>query len=68
MSEIQPDPTACFHGNRFGYDGKKWCLHFLSAVFHPFLFLLAGNVDMHKNSDEVKFRPEWTTDCGVSFP
>ena len=21
--EIRPDPTAGFHGNRYGYDGKK---------------------------------------------
>ena len=25
---------------------KKRCLHFFSAVFHPFLFILAGNDDM----------------------
>ena len=47
--------------------GKK-CLHFFSAVFHPFLFILAGNDDMHERSKEFKFRPDWTTDCGVSCP
>ena len=26
---------------------KKLCLHFFSAVFHPFIFILAGNDDMH---------------------
>ena len=40
----------------------------VSAVFHPFLFILAGNDDMHESSDEFEFRPDWTTDCGVSCP
>ena len=31
---------------------EKWCLHFFSAVFHPFLFILAGNDDMHESLDE----------------
>ena len=39
-----------------------------SAVFHPILFILAGNDDMHESSDKFKFRPDWTTDCGVSCP
>ena len=26
---------------------KKRCIHFFLAVFHPFLFILAGNDDMH---------------------
>ena len=42
--------------------GKR-CLHFFSAVFHPFLFILAGNDAMHESSEEFKFRPDWTTDC-----
>ena len=42
--------------------------HFFSAVFHPFLFLLAGNDDMHETSDEFQFPPDWTIDCGVSCP
>ena len=44
---------------------KKRCLHFFLAVFHPFLFILAGNDDMHESLDEFEFRPDWTTDCGV---
>ena len=60
--EIRPDPTTGFHGNR------KRCLHFFSAVFHPFFFILAGNDDMHESSDELEFRPDSTTDCGVSCP
>ena len=47
---------------------EKRCLHFFSAVFHSFLFILAGNDDMHENLDEFEFPPDWTTDCGVSCP
>ena len=47
--------------------GKR-CLHFFSAVFHPFLFIIAGNDDMHESWDEFEFQPDWTTDCGVSCP
>ena len=35
---------------------------FISVVFDPILFILAGNEDMHKISDEFEFRPDWTTD------
>ena len=66
--EIRPDPTTGSHGNRWGYDVKKRCIHFFSAVFYPFLFILAGNHDMHESSEEFEFRPDWTTDCGVSCP
>ena len=34
----------------------KWCLYFFSAAFHPFLYLLAGNDDMHESLDEFEFR------------
>ena len=47
---------------------EKNSLHFFSAVFHPFLFILAGNNDMHESLDKFKFWPDWTTDCGVSCP
>ena len=33
-----------------------------SAVFHPILFILAGNDDMHESSDKFEFRPDLTTD------
>ena len=39
-----------------------WCLHLFSVVFDPILFILAGNEDMHKISDEFDFRPDRTTD------
>ena len=54
---------------KFGQIGL--CLKKVSPLFsavHPFLFILAGNDDMHQSSDEFEFRPEWTTDCGVSCP
>ena len=47
---------------------EKQCLHFYSAVFHAFLFILAGNDDIHESSEEFEFRPDWTNDCGVSCP
>ena len=37
---------------------KKRCLHFSSAVFHPFIFILAGNDDMHYSLDELEFWPD----------
>ena len=41
--------------------------HF-SNVFDAILilFILAGNEDMDKISDEFEFRPDRTTECGVS--
>ena len=39
-----------------------------SVVFDPILFILAGNEDMHKISDEFKFRSDRTTDYRVSYP
>ena len=45
---------------------EKTASPLFSAVFHPFLFILAGNDDMHERSDEFEFRPDWTTYCGVS--
>ena len=45
---------------------EKWCCHFFSAVFYPILFIHAGNDDMHESSEEFDFRPDPTTDCGVS--
>ena len=33
-----------------------------SAVFHPILFILAGNEDVHESSKEFEFQPDWTTD------
>ena len=51
--------------------GLKWgklCLHLFLVVFNPILFILAGNEDMHKTSDEFEFRPYWTIYYEVSCP
>ena len=37
-------------------------------VFDPIVFILAGNEDMHKISDNFEFRPVRTTDYRVSCP
>ena len=64
------DKNSGVHGNRAPIDlqMRKWCLHLFSAAFGPILFILACNEDMHKISDEFKFRPDRTTDYGVSCP
>ena len=36
------------------------------GCFDPILFILASNEEMHKISDEFEFRPNRTTDYGVS--
>ena len=46
----------------------KWCLHLFLVVFDRVLLILAGNEDVHKISDEFKFRSDQTTDYGVSCP
>ena len=46
----------------------NWCIHLLSIAFDPILFILAGDENMHKSSDEFKFRQDRTTDYGVSCP
>ena len=42
--------------------------HFFSVFIDPILFKLAGNEDMHNILDELEFRPDLTTDYGVSCP
>ena len=42
--------------------------HFFSVAVVPILFKLAGNGDMHNILDEFQFRPDLTTDYGVSWP
>ena len=41
---------------------------FFSAVFHPILFILADNNDMHENSKEFEIWPDLTIDWRVSCP
>ena len=42
--------------------------HFFSVAMDPIHFKLAGNEDMHNILDEFEFRPDRTTDYGVSCP
>ena len=42
--------------------------HFFSVAIDPILFKLIGNNDMHNILDEFEFRPDRTTDYGVSCP
>ena len=42
--------------------------HFFSVVIDPILFKLTGNEDMHNILDEFEFRPDRTTNYGVSRP
>ena len=42
--------------------------HFFSVAIDPILFKLTGNEDMHNILDEFEFRPDQTTDYGVSCP
>ena len=59
------------HGNRkpsLTYNGENGVATFSPVVFDPILFILAGNEDTHKISDELEFWPDRTTDYGVSCP
>ena len=42
--------------------------HFFSVAIDPILFKFAGNEDRHNILDEFEFRPDLTTDNGVSCP
>ena len=42
--------------------------HFFFVAIDPILFKLTGNEDMHNILDEFEFRPDRTTDYGVSCP
>ena len=44
------------------------CGHSSIFVFQWILFILAGNKDNYNISDEFEFRPDPTSDCGVSCP
>ena len=46
----------------------KQCHHFLSAVFHPILFIHADNNDMHENLENIEIWPFPNTDWEVSCP
>ena len=42
--------------------------HFVSVAIDLIVFKLAGNEDMHNILDQIEFRPDLTTDYGVSWP
>ena len=47
---------------------KNRCRHVISVDIDPIFFKLAGNKDMHNIMNEFEFRPDRTTDYGVSCP
>ena len=47
---------------------KNWCHHIISVDIDSIFFKLAGNKDMHNIMNEFEFRPDRTTDYGVSCP
>ena len=47
---------------------KNRCHPIFSVAIDPILFKFAGNEDMHNILDEFEFRPDQTTDYGVSCP
>ena len=47
---------------------KNRCHHVISVDIDPIFFKLADNKDMHNIMNEFEFRPDWTTDYGVSCP
>ena len=47
---------------------KYRCHHVISVDIDPIFFKLAGNKDMHNIMNEFEFRPDRTTDYGVSCP
>ena len=47
---------------------KHRCHHVISVDIDPILFKLADNKDMHNIMNEFEFRPDRTTDYGVSCP
>ena len=54
--------------DRVMMEKKNGVSTFSRLFFILFLFILAGNNDMHESSDEFEFRPHWTIECGVSCP
>ena len=43
-------------------------LSLVSVVFHPILFILAGNNDIRERLEEFEIRRDSTIDCGVAAP
>ena len=47
---------------------KNRCHHVISVDIDPIFFKLAGNKNMHNIMNVFEFRPDRTTDYGVSCP
>ena len=65
------DQIFCFHGNRkprLTYHGENDVSTISRLVLIRSFFILAGKEDVHKILDEFEFRPDRTTDYGVSCP
>ena len=46
----------------------EYCDHSSAFIFDRIFFILAGNKDIYNISDEFKFQPDRTKECGVSCP
>ena len=69
MFWAKSDQKSDFHGNR--YPSLKWikrCEHLSNFIFDWIIFILAGNVNNYKISDEFEIWPAQTTDCEGSCP
>ena len=64
FGQIQPLSTKLAALERL----KNRCNHIISVDIDPIFFKLAGNKDMHNIMKEFEFRPDRTTDYGVSWP
>ena len=47
---------------------EKTVMPLFLSFFHPILFILAGNENMHGSSKDLGIQPDRTTDCGVNCP
>ena len=59
------DQNSGVYGNRnppLTYNGENGVSTFSRLLFDPMFFILAGNEDMHKISDEFEFWLDRTTD------
>ena len=59
---------ATYSSYLYGCIMGKGCCDFFSAVFHPTIFILAGNNDNHESKKEFKLWRVPTTDFGVGCP
>ena len=63
------DQNSGVHGNRnppLTYNEDNGVSTFFLVAFDPIFFILVGNEDMHKISDEFECRPDRTNDYGTT--